>query len=845
MLKACRLASIVMAVTALVWHDSCHNSCYSAGQAPEGGQTPATEPTSAPATPAAPATSAPLNPAGTPATDTARGSYGSSYDGYAQYSNWDQYRVAACSDPGYGQSEGQGYGQGAAGKFNPQAAIGMDTWYYWTGGNQFFFRGMTRRTKGNVDFVRLLAQTPRTERFQKLGMVNDPSCEPSTTPDEFGLTVLDKWKDEERESWEAALTRTYPDIEERLVVKAMLGEPTGVIGLRKFPNPLFPESDRETWKSGAGLKQYLLEPAKYEPPYLIGMSCALCHVAFEPTRPPKSIVNPQWHELSAVIGNQFIDEGQMFTQKITPDNFFWQIAHAQQAGTSDTSRISNDMFNNPNAINAIYQFQARTDIRSYERISDAQAVIIKESMPTAEAQGELIKEADGYKLKTILGLKDGSGTMGMVIESMRVYVNIGLFTIDDANLAIIDAGQQAYIKAISDGQYTDAERTQVAKLLSAAQNMFIHAIEHRRPFDIQAARKSQPIRLDPRTQAAFASLNPEVVAKYRKNFWMLTEERMGPMEAFLELASRRVPHLDDDRLRNVPLAVHDPAVKTVADYLSDRHLVPRGLAIYGQQCASCHSSRPLAKKETYTYEDFQEFRKNNFLSNDKRYPVSMLQTNAGRSMGTNPTRGKLWDQFSSETYKTLPSAGGLVNLFNPLTLQSNFSMPLPSDGRGYYRTPTLCAMWTTAPYFNNNSLGDYPRKDPSVAARVAAFETGVERLLWPEKRLGPRGMKMTTRPAFVPDVARDFTLETPLEIRPGKAIFIPQGTPVNLLANLDVEALQKALAAGGGDLTQLTPVELMQRFNRCPDFVEDKGHYFGSGLSDEDKQALISVLKRF
>ncbi len=68
---------------------------------------------------------------------------------------------------------------------------------------------------------------------------------------------------------------------------------------------------------------------------------------------------------------------------------------------------------------------------------------------------------------------------------------------------------------------------------------------------------------------------------------------------------------------------------------------------------------------------------------------------------------------------------------------------------------------------------------------------------------------------------------------------------MNLLANLDVEALQKALATERESLTQLSPVELMQRFNRCPDFVEDKGHYFGSGLSDEDKEALISVLKRF
>jgi hypothetical protein len=46
--------------------------------------------------------------------------------------------------------------------------------------------------------------------------------------------------------------------------------------------------------------------------------------------------------------------------------------------------------------------------------------------------------------------------------------------------------------------------------------------------------------------------------------------------------------------------------------------------------------------------------------------------------------------------------------------------------------------------------------------------------------------------------------------------------------------------------------ELIQ-FSKCPDFVVNKGHYFGTdmlqngepGLSDDDKQALIEFLKTF
>jgi hypothetical protein len=33
--------------------------------------------------------------------------------------------------------------------------------------------------------------------------------------------------------------------------------------------------------------------------------------------------------------------------------------------------------------------------------------------------------------------------------------------------------------------------------------------------------------------------------------------------------------------------------------------------------------------------------------------------------------------------------------------------------------------------------------------------------------------------------------------------------------------------------------------NKCPDFVTDRGHYFGTDLSDEDKRALIEFVKSF
>jgi hypothetical protein len=33
--------------------------------------------------------------------------------------------------------------------------------------------------------------------------------------------------------------------------------------------------------------------------------------------------------------------------------------------------------------------------------------------------------------------------------------------------------------------------------------------------------------------------------------------------------------------------------------------------------------------------------------------------------------------------------------------------------------------------------------------------------------------------------------------------------------------------------------------NTCPDFIEDRGHTYGSSLSDADKMALIEYIKYF
>ena len=101
---------------------------------------------------------------------------------------------------------------------------GLQTWQFWTGGNEKFFRDLARQTRGEADFLSLLDARPdgdpvdpshhyqRNERFKEIGVVNDPSCTAATKPDEYGL-----WLDKCDRDPNA----------------------TGIMGASKFPNTNF------------------------------------------------------------------------------------------------------------------------------------------------------------------------------------------------------------------------------------------------------------------------------------------------------------------------------------------------------------------------------------------------------------------------------------------------------------------------------------------------------------------------------------------------------------------------------------------------------------------------------
>jgi hypothetical protein len=245
--------------------------------------------------------------------------------------------------------------------------------------------------------------------------------------------------------------------------------------------------------------------------------------------------------------------------------------------------------------------------------------------------------------------------------------------------------------------------------------------------------------------------------------------------------------------------------------------------------------------------------------------LTKIETNSARAFGTNAKAGHVWDNFSSLTYKELSPVDEL-EFFNPFdeTHPIKFKPKEKNVAPGYYRTPSLVSLWSSAPFLHNNMLGNFTG-DPSVAGRINAFNDAAEKLLWPEKRLNKASIWRTQnecalhlRKEFVPKPLQGLAdKDGYINIGP-----IPKGAPINLIANAEPDfgqlvVLQAKIAKAllkihtqnlsseqaTDELVKTVP-ELIAA-NNCPDFVEDKGHYFGTDLPDNDKRALIEYLKTF
>src|SRR4029078_2673412 len=172
-----------------------------------------------------------------------------------------------------------------------------------------------------------------------------------------------------------------------------------------------------------------------------------------------------------------------------------------------------------------------------------------------------------------------------------------------------------------------------------------------------------------------------------------------------------------------------------AKYLTDSpQTLDRGKVVFAERCARCHSSKlpdlpagldlenangpnylrvwndywAWTKTEAFKSAMRQrvmepDFLKGNYLSTELRIPAPLLGINACSPLATNAIRNNIWDNFSSESYKQLPSVGS-IKIRHPVSgAESDY--PLPAGGRGFIRPASLISAWSTAPFLQNNTVG--------------------------------------------------------------------------------------------------------------------------------------------
>jgi hypothetical protein len=769
---------------------------------------------------------------------------------------------------------------------NSDEVKGRNTWIVWTAGNDRMWDQLSITSVGALDFLKTVSSHPslkanRDNRWKYLGLVNEPCFDKATEPDpkRYGLWLDKRQGNCPKDPFED--DAKYPGVKigargKNIPAGSYYGYATGIVGLRFFPNPDFDEAAEKKWDP----VRYYTDPSYYESkdlirPYRVGMSCGFCHVGPNPNNAPADPEHPKWENLSSNVGAQYFWIDRIFDWDADQQNFVYQLFHTSRPGTLDTSLVSSDNINNPRSMNAVYLLWPRLlEAKRWGRETLAGGQQNNKQFNDFFKAGPLTQFFEApATVWTPRVLKDGSDSVGALGALNRVYLNIGTFSEE--------------------------------------------WLLHFNP--LVGGKPITPIEIK--------------VARANSSYFAATEMQTPAVAAFF-LKTTGAHHLKDARD-----SAGDQYLK------ADQSTLTRGKTVFAENCARCHSSKqpdiapgldpngcagkdymscwnkywewtktPEFKEKMSQIVLADDFLQDNYLSADIRVPVTLLHTNACSPLATNALGNNIWDNFSSQSYKELPSVGE-ITWYHPVTGAAQ-KYTMPAGGRGYTRPPSLISLWSTAPFLLNNTVGPF-EVDPSVEGRMRSFNASIEQMLWPEKRamdsrLGNTipGMidRSTTRSylrvarGYLPDVLQPFFSigqgvapwlfgKGGIEIGP-----IPAGTPVGLITNLnplsedpdlakrverekqfakvildltgDLKKLGKYVSDEQADAVLVKRVDEMLALSKCPDLIVNRGHYFGTdylepaeradptlraqaekdrgtGLTDQDKRALIEFLKTF
>jgi hypothetical protein len=794
-----------------------------------------------------------------------------------------------------------GFYAGEAG-LNPSERAGREIWYKATAGNDRFHTYTFQQRIGVlIDWYRVLNSAEHADRFRAWGIINDPGCCvpgtqncPAQSPEEtFGLDWCpgdeellkfvgrEGYRDPACDFEDAPVDRNDPHFKSKdqrqSACDLAFGTSTGALGIRKFPNPRF---DRERWLAvnGSlgnwdGFRKKLsanpknsdfgvsrLADGSIEPPFLIGISCGSCHIAFDPLNPPKDPAYPEWPNIKGAIGNQFTRISEVLASGMPEGSLEFQVFAHARPGTTDTSAVPTDQVNNPGTVNAIINTNQRPTFPNEVVNKWRKVTACGKDQPESSCWCEPQREGKCWQRSNLTEaaihhiLKGGEDSIGGLEAIQRVYFNIG------------SCAEACWVNHLTDLRQLDPKQRNFGQT----------------PFNIGQCRRDCP------------------------NFRAI-EDRLPNIFDFLRSAESdatdlQVARENEARKKNTDVSYDYDDLVDGLEREFGKGAVARGREVFAANCARCHSSVPESRGGSFQNRDFRALDdrtrlRADWLGNDQSTFVTEVGTYRCRALHSNHMAGHVWQEYGSETLRARPP--------DPNVQEAS------DGGRSYYRNISLLSLWAHAPFMHNNALGpelcgkpanpanEFYRSpyvasdkqplpegkapacwafDPSVEGRFKLYKASMQDLLNPAKR--------------VPKISR-FNEDVPLVFGPrlwdgaeerqvlGFTLTVPAGTSSGALGNFQhktfvndlvltklradevesklvaqlgesegkqtVAELREILAEVTRDPTQMIQSirkrpHLLKVYSSCTADVENDGHRFGEGLAGSDKNALVAFL---
>ncbi|HEU4890131.1 MAG TPA: hypothetical protein VFT47_01190 [Vicinamibacterales bacterium] len=767
----------------------------------------------------------------------------------------------------------------AAQGLTPSERAGREIWFKATAGNDRFHTYVFQQRLGVlIDWYRVLRSSNRGERFKTWGIINDPDCCTPGSPncpkksldETFGfdycpgdddlLTHVGKagYRDPACDFQDAPINPKHPHgarDQRQSPCDLAFGTSTGALGLRKFPNPRF---NAERWRalngsagswegfnkplsaSGPDSRNSHLLDGSIEPPFLIGMTCGACHIAFNPLKPPADPEHPAWENIDGLVGNQYSRMSEVMASGMPESSLEWQIFSHARPGTVDTSAVPNDQINNPGTMNPLINLERRPtfpeQVTRWRPVSSCAAGLNERACWCEPGKDGKCWQRSQQTEQVHHILKGGEDSIGALEAVQRVYFNIG------------SCSEQCWVNHITDLRQADPK----------------HRGFGQTPFDIGQCRRDCP------------------------NFRAI-EDRLQNIVDFL-FTGRPA-----DLYRARGLASQTELIAKL-DGEFGPNAVARGRTIFAQTCARCHSSTAGPWDGSTDFHATVPGRPDlraDFLSNEQAIPVTEVETYRSRALHSNHMKGHVWEEYGSDTLRARKVVDGIDEphdggrgYYRPISLISVWAFApfmhnnaigpeicgKPADPAAeLYRSPyVLPGTWTRMP----NPPPCVPF-DPSVEGRYRLFKASMGELLNPKTRL-PK-ITLVDQPIVIDGPA--FAGQ-----EDGFQLLIPDGIPAAIPGNLRHKELVEDLVLAKTDVQRLrekykarsdvdkvvTTLQdilkqlatglttsadtviarigrdhlpfIQQMYSNSTADAENEGHTVGQGLSPEDKKALIAFL---